>query len=125
LFEGFTLERVGVGDATLRVRYGGSGPAILLLHGHPRTHTTWHRVAPLLAGSFTVVCPDLRGYGQSSHPPELPGHVTYSKRVMAADGAELMRPGSATNGSPSSVTTAAPTSPRVSRSTTPSASPTP
>jgi haloacetate dehalogenase len=91
LFEGFSLERVAVGEATLRVRYGGSGPAILLLHGHPRTHTTWHRVAPLLAGSFTVVCPDLRGYGQSSHPPELPGHATYSTRAMAADGVELMR----------------------------------
>jgi len=91
LFEGFALERVGVGEATLRVRHGGSGPAILLLHGHPRTHTTWHRVAPLLAGSFTVVCPDLRGYGRSSHPPELPGHATYSKRAMAADGVELMR----------------------------------
>lgn len=91
MFEGFALERVGVGEATLRVRHGGSGPAILLLHGHPRTHTTWHRVAPLLAGSFTVVCPDLRGYGRSSHPPELPGHATYSKRAMAADGVELMR----------------------------------
>jgi haloacetate dehalogenase len=91
LFEGFALERVDVGEATLRVRHGGSGPAILLLHGHPRTHTTWHRVAPLLADSFTVVCPDLRGYGGSSHPPELPGHATYSKRAMAADAAELMR----------------------------------
>jgi haloacetate dehalogenase len=91
LFEGFALERVDVGEATLRVRHGGSGPAILLLHGHPRTHTTWHRVAPLLADSFTVVCPDLRGYGGSSHPPELPDHATYSKRAMAADAAELMR----------------------------------
>src|SRR4029453_18131553 len=49
-----------VGPAGLRVRHGGSGPAVLLLHGHPRTHVTWHRVAPLLAGSHTVVCPDLR-----------------------------------------------------------------
>jgi haloacetate dehalogenase len=91
LFEGFALEQVDVGEATLRVRHGGSGPAILLLHGHPRTHTTWHRVAPLLAASFTVVCPDLRGYGGSSHPPELPDHATYSKRAMAADAVELMR----------------------------------
>lgn len=91
MFEGFALERVDVGEATLRVRHGGSGPAILLLHGHPRTHTTWHRVAPLLAASFTVVCPDLRGYGGSSHPPELPDHATYSKRAMAADAVELMR----------------------------------
>ena len=91
MFEGFQLERVDVGEATLRVRHGGSGPAILLLHGHPRTHTTWHRVAPRLADSFTVVCPDLRGYGESSHPPEKPNHETYSKRAMANDGVELMR----------------------------------
>jgi len=55
-FDGFTLERVG----GLRVRHGGAGPAVLLLHGHPRTHTTWWRVAPLLVSAgFTVVCPDL------------------------------------------------------------------
>jgi haloacetate dehalogenase len=91
VFDGFQLQRIDVGEATLRVRHGGSGPAILLLHGHPRTHVTWHRVAPLLAGSFTVVCPDLRGYGESSHPPEEPNHETYSKRAMAGDCARLMR----------------------------------
>jgi haloacetate dehalogenase len=90
VFEGFELDRVDVGEATLRVRHGGSGPAVLLLHGHPRTHATWHRVAPLLADAFTVVCPDTRGYGESSHPPEKPNHETYSKRAMAADFAELM-----------------------------------
>ncbi|HEY0935183.1 MAG TPA: alpha/beta fold hydrolase, partial [Trebonia sp.] len=61
MFEGFTLRRVDVGPAELRVRYGGTGPALLLLHGHPRTHVTWHKVAPALAQRFTVVCPDLRG----------------------------------------------------------------
>jgi haloacetate dehalogenase len=90
VFDGFTLERVDVGEATLRVRHGGSGPPILLLHGHPRTHATWHRVAPLLADGFAVVCPDLRGYGESSHPPERPGHATYSKRAMANDCVQLM-----------------------------------
>jgi haloacetate dehalogenase len=60
-FEGFAVERVG----GLRVRIGGAGPAVVLLHGHPRTHTTWHRVAPRLASRFTVVCPDLPGYGES------------------------------------------------------------
>jgi haloacetate dehalogenase len=90
VFEGFSLDRIEVGAATLRVRHGGSGPAILLLHGHPRTHATWHKVAPLLASGFTVVCPDLRGYGESSHPPEAPDHATYSKRAMANDCAELM-----------------------------------
>ena len=53
-FEGFRLERIDVGDVELRVRHGGSGPPVLLLHGHPRTHTTWHRVAPLLAARFSL-----------------------------------------------------------------------
>src|SRR5262245_2954698 len=74
MFEGFMLERVDVGQATLRVRHGGSGPAVLLLHGHPRTHATWSRVAPLLADGYAVVCPDLRGYGESSKPPTTPDH---------------------------------------------------
>ena len=91
MFEGFTLERIGLGEVELRVRHGGTGPPILLLHGHPRTHTTWHHVAPLLARRFTVVCPDLRGYGESSKPPDLPDHAQASKRAMAADAVELMR----------------------------------
>ena len=72
-------------------RYGGSGPPLALLHGHPRTHATWHMVAGRLAERFTVVCPDLRGYGGSSQPEELPGHETYSKRAMAGDVVRLMR----------------------------------
>jgi haloacetate dehalogenase len=91
MFEGFTLERIDTGEAELRVRHGGSGPPVLLLHGHPRTHATWHRVAPLLAGRHTVVCPDLRGYGQSSKPPTTPDHEPYSKRAMARDCVALMR----------------------------------
>jgi haloacetate dehalogenase len=91
MFEGFTLERIDVGDAVLRVRHGGSGPPVLLLHGHPRTHATWNRVAPLLARQFTVVCPDLRGYGESSKPATTPDHAPYSKRAMAADCVALMR----------------------------------
>jgi haloacetate dehalogenase len=91
MFDGFTLERIDVGEAELRVRHGGSGPPLLLLHGHPRTHVTWHRVAPLLAPHFTVVCPDLRGYGESSKPPTTPDHAPYSKRAMAADMVALMR----------------------------------
>ena len=91
MFEGFSLDRVDVGDAVLRVRHGGSGPPVLLLHGHPRTHTTWHRVAPLLADRHTVVCPDLRGYGQSSKPPTTADHEPYSKRAMARDCVRLMR----------------------------------
>ncbi|SDY10762.1 haloacetate dehalogenase [Amycolatopsis xylanica] len=91
MFDGFTLDRVDLGDVTLRVRHGGSGPPLLLLHGHPRTHTTWHRVAPLLADRFTVICPDTRGYGESTKPPTTADHTPYSKRVMANDCVELLR----------------------------------
>jgi haloacetate dehalogenase len=91
VFDGFELERVDVGEAILRVRHGGSGPPVLLLHGHPRTHTTWHRVAPLLAESHTVVCPDTRGYGESSKPATTGDHEPYSKRAMARDCITLMR----------------------------------
>src|SRR5690242_5923881 len=90
LFEGFTLERIRLDEVELRVRFGGSGPPILLLHGHPRTHTTWHRVAPILAERFRVVCPDLRGYGESSKPPDEPDHRQASKRAMARDAVGLM-----------------------------------
>lgn len=91
MFDGFALSRVDLGGGVvLRVRSGGSGPPVLLLHGHPRTHVTWHKVAPLLTLGFTVVCPDLRGYGESSKPPAVPDHATYSKRAMARDCLELM-----------------------------------
>ncbi|MER7666321.1 MULTISPECIES: alpha/beta hydrolase [unclassified Streptomyces] len=92
MFTGFTLaDREGEG-ARLRVRHGGDGPAVLLLHGHPRTHATWHRVAPLLKeAGHTVVCPDLRGYGGSSKPVTDAEHLPYSKRAMAGDCLHLMR----------------------------------
>ncbi|MBP2301883.1 alpha/beta fold hydrolase [Azospirillum picis] len=91
MFEGFTLETIGLPDATLRVRHGGRGSPVLLLHGHPRTHATWHRVAPLLAASHTVVCPDLRGFGGSSKPADRPDHANSSKRAKALDCLALMR----------------------------------
>jgi haloacetate dehalogenase len=91
VFDGFILDRVSLGEVTLRVRHGGQGRPVVLLHGHPRTHTTWHRVAPELAGSFFVVCPDLRGYGQSTLPSDEPGHAQSSKRAMAGDIVALMR----------------------------------
>jgi haloacetate dehalogenase len=92
-FAGFEESRIDVGDGVaLRVRTGGSGPPVVLLHGHPRTHTTWHRVAPLLvAAGHTVVCPDLRGYGRSSKPVPAPDHAPHSKRAMAGDVVTLMR----------------------------------
>ncbi|SNR67142.1 haloacetate dehalogenase [Blastococcus mobilis] len=91
-FEGFTEGRIDVGDGVvLRVRHAGDGPPVVLLHGHPRTHTTWHRVAPrLVAAGHTVVCPDLRGYGRSSKPPTTEEHAPYSKRAMAGDVVALM-----------------------------------
>jgi haloacetate dehalogenase len=90
-FAGFRLETVRIDGLDIRVRHGGNGPPVLLLHGHPRTHTTWHRVAPLLASDHTVVCPDLRGYGGSEAPATTPNHELYSKRAMAADQRGLMR----------------------------------
>ncbi|MDQ6675135.1 MAG: alpha/beta hydrolase [Chloroflexota bacterium] len=91
MFDGFALDVIDVGEVGLRVRYGGSGPPLLLLHGHPQTHVMWHRVAPLLARRFTVFAPDLRGYGDSSKPPTTPDHATYSKRAMANDQLALMQ----------------------------------
>jgi haloacetate dehalogenase len=91
LFEGFELSRIDTGEAEIRVRHGGSGPPVLLLHGHPQTHVMWHAVAPKLAEEFTVVAADLRGYGESSKPPTTPDHEPYSKRAMARDQVEVMR----------------------------------
>jgi haloacetate dehalogenase len=90
-FEGFTSAAIAVPGAELFVRWGGSGPPLLLLHGHPRTHATWHRVAELLAPRFTVVCPDLRGFGRSSKPADTPDHAGSSKRAKALDCVLLMR----------------------------------
>ena len=69
---------------------GGAGPPLLLLHGYPQTHAMWHKVAPSLAERHTVVCTDLRGYGDSSKPDSTPDHATYGKRSMAQDQAEVM-----------------------------------
>lgn len=91
MFEGFELKQCELPEATLRVRIGGNGPPLLLLHGHPRTHTTWHRVAPILARHFTTVCPDLRGFGKSSKPADTPDHAGSSKRAKAGDCIALMR----------------------------------
>ncbi len=90
LFEGFTLGSVRLRDGTLRVRHGGEGPPLLLLHGNPQTHAMWHAVAPSLAKRFHTVCPDLRGYGASFKPPASADHAAYAKRAMAGDMIELM-----------------------------------
>jgi haloacetate dehalogenase len=92
IFEGFDeWDRAVAPGIVLHGRSGGESPPVLLLHGHPRTHTTWYAVAPLLvAAGYHVVCPDLRGYGRSSKPPTEPDHSPYSKRAMAADLVALM-----------------------------------
>lgn len=89
-FDGFQLEQVAVGAGSIRLRHGGSGPPLLLLHGNPQTHAMWHKVAPVLARRYTVICPDLRGYGGSLKPPVTADHAPYAKRAMAQDMVEVM-----------------------------------
>ncbi len=90
-FEGFRSADVSTSGATIHARIGGSGPPLLLLHGYPQTHVMWHKVAPPLAETHTVVLTDLRGYGDSSKPPGDANHENYSKRAMALDQVEVMR----------------------------------
>jgi haloacetate dehalogenase len=90
LFDGFASRRVRTSGAEINLIVGGRGPPLLLLHGYPQTHAMWHRVAPTLARSFTVVCSDLRGYGDSEKPQGGASHVNYSKRAMAQDQLEAM-----------------------------------
>lgn len=88
---GSTTRRVPVADGvSLSAAVSGSGPAVVLLHGFPQTHLMWRHVAPALAADRTVICPDLRGYGDSDAPPEA-GPDTYSARTMAADVIALAR----------------------------------
>lgn len=91
LFPGFASRRVEAAGAKIALACGGSGPPLLLLHGYPQTHAMWHRIAPALARRYTVVCADLRGYGDSSKPPSDASHAPYSKRAMAADMVAVMR----------------------------------
>ena len=90
LFPGFTPRRIATSGTEINLIVGGSGPPLLLLHGYPQTHAMWHRIAPRLAQHFTVVCTDLRGYGDSGKPVSEPDHSTYSKRAMAQDQVDVM-----------------------------------
>ncbi|HET6336048.1 MAG TPA: alpha/beta hydrolase [Polyangiales bacterium] len=90
MFEGFESTRIATSGAEIALRHKGSGPPLLLLHGHPQTHVMWHRIAPRLAEHYTVVCADLRGYGDSSKPPTDAEHAPYAKRAMALDQVETM-----------------------------------
>ena len=91
LFPSFKEHRVAAGAAEIFLRSGGSGPPLLLIHGFPQTHAMWHKLAAELARSFTVILPDLRGYGYSSCPPNDSGNVAYAKRTMGEDLFAAMR----------------------------------
>lgn len=90
MFSGFATETASINGISVNLRRGGSGPPVLLLHGYPQTHAMWHLVAPALVRDFTVVCPDLRGYGDSDKPAGDDEHVSYSKRTLAADQLAIM-----------------------------------
>lgn len=90
LFPGFETHHFDGPGANIHYKIAGKGDPVLLLHGYPQTHVCWHHIAPVLSQHYTVVCPDLRGYGDSSKPPGLPDHSNYSKRVMAQDMVDLM-----------------------------------
>lgn len=90
LFPGFDTRRHTINGVELFARVGGNGPPLVCLHGYPQTHACWHRIAPRLAERFTLVLPDLRGYGRSEAPPGDPAHRTYAKETMARDIVSLM-----------------------------------
>lgn len=85
-FEGFTETTAELADGRhFRLRHGGDGPPLLMLHGMPQTHCMWHRIAPALAERFHVICPDITGYGGSYKPGATADHAPYAKRQMAQD----------------------------------------
>jgi haloacetate dehalogenase len=91
VFEQFTSASIRVEETDVFIRYGGRGPAILLLHGFPQTHVMWRHVAPALTTDFSVVCADLRGYGASGKPSSAADHAPYAKRAMARDLVQMMK----------------------------------
>src|SRR5260370_2129344 len=91
MFEGFTRTEIVTGGARIHLRHGGDGPPLLLLHGNPLTHVSWHKIAPRLAEHFHVVAADLRGYGDSVGPEDGgENNINYSFRAMAQDQVEVM-----------------------------------
>ena len=90
-FPGFRSKRVKTSGAEINLVHAGSGPPLLLMHGAPQTHVSMRLIAPELAKDYTVVVPDLRGYGDSSKPPDGENHANYSKRAMALDHVEVMK----------------------------------
>ena len=90
MFDGFETRKVETGEATIHVRVGGTGPAVVLLHGYPQSGVCWHKLAPSLAERHRVIIPDLRGYGDSVGPPPDEANMLYSKRAMAGDVARVL-----------------------------------
>jgi haloacetate dehalogenase len=90
MLEGFARRRLAVNGTEIHFAIGGDGPPLMLLHGYPQTHVIWHKIAPSLTRDFTVVAPDLRGYGDSGKPDGGADHAGYAKRTMAQDQVELM-----------------------------------
>jgi haloacetate dehalogenase len=90
MMEGFTRTEIATSGARIVAVHGGKGPPVLLMHGNPFTHLSWHKVAPRLAQEFAVVATDLRGYGDSEKPPGGGDHSSYSFRAMAQDQVEVM-----------------------------------
>src|ERR1700744_2748811 len=91
MFDGFETRLMTLESTTIFAKIAGSGPPLLLLHGFPETHLMWRDIAPALSEQFSVVCADLRGYGQSGTPSSEPDHGPYTKRVMADDMVGLMK----------------------------------
>ena len=90
-FPGFKAARVKTSGAEINLVHAGSGPPLLLMHGAPQTHVSMRLIAPELAKDYTVIVPDLRGYGDSSKPADGENHANYSKRAMALDQVEVMK----------------------------------
>lgn len=90
MFDGFKHFDIDCDGVNIHGVVGGKGPPLLLLHGYPQTHAMWHKLAPRLSETNTIVAADLRGYGKSAKPVSCSDHSPYSKRAMASDMVVLM-----------------------------------
>ena len=91
MFEQFKQDKINVNGININYKIGGKGEPLLLLHGYPQSHILWRKIAPLFAENYTVICSDLRGYGDSDKPESDKSHLTYSKKNMGLDQNELMK----------------------------------
>ena len=91
MFKNFKQDIIEVNGVNINYKIGGKGEPLLLLHGYPQSHVLWRKIAPLFAENYTVICSDLRGYGDSDKPQSDKKHLTYSKKIMGLDQNELMK----------------------------------